>query len=649
MLPTEVAYKLYADLDGNPLDNGYIYFGQVDQNPITSPVTVYWDAAGTQPAAQPIRTEDGYIVRNGTPANVFCSGAYSQLVQDKRHIQIYYAHDSTEYSVGQFFNNLTVVGPSTGAAMIGGAVQVTNRVATLRKLLKTSASTYAYTCGYHAPGDGGNAHYHLDLADTTTPDNGGTVIVANDGGRWKLDDSLDFNLRQFGAKGDGVTDDTIALNSAITQCISTGRRCLKVPAGVYLLTDEINKTFNGINGFSMEGDGSSVTEFRFSGATNGFSFFREAEQWWLELSPSSGFNFSGFTVTTNNVNSGVGFYVSGGALTGRPPRRTMFEDVEFRGLNDFSHSWARHTVIENVSDVWFNSCRWVIGGSGNLNNIGVELIGAVGKDPSGFYFNHCEALYGNIWIKAGSNVEGIYLTQCSHVAGHMAVQWIAGAESGFHVVGGHYNNNGTGNFYLSGIFDFEIVGPLLYSDGHGATAFEYIHASNGGRFTISDTVFNTGGAGTETGVAVDSSAGGAGYGSMIGNNTFNALNGSPINLTPSSTYVTVGVNSYNNCTGPDVLNSGTTNRVEKRRYVASSVINLVGGAPSEVVNVGIPAGIFRDKAEVALISANDIIVSGFYNYTNVGNSATNMNVTLRRIDGINLAAGPIRLSIIAES
>jgi len=123
MLPTEVSYKLYVDLDGNPLDNGYIYFGQVDQNPVTSPVTVYWDAAGTQPAAQPIRTEDGYIVRNGTPANVFCSGAYSQLVQDKRHIQIYYAHDSTEYSVGQFFNNLTVVGPATGSAMIGGAVQ----------------------------------------------------------------------------------------------------------------------------------------------------------------------------------------------------------------------------------------------------------------------------------------------------------------------------------------------------------------------------------------------------------------------------------------------------------------------------------------------------------------------------------------------
>jgi hypothetical protein len=120
MLPTEVAFPLYVDIYGNPLDNGYIYFGQVGQNPITAPVTVYWDAAGTQPAAQPLRTEDGYIVRNGTPANVFYSAAYSQLVHDKLHQQVYYAPDSTDYSAATYVQAAVAQFPtSIGSSLIG--------------------------------------------------------------------------------------------------------------------------------------------------------------------------------------------------------------------------------------------------------------------------------------------------------------------------------------------------------------------------------------------------------------------------------------------------------------------------------------------------------------------------------------------------
>lgn len=120
MLPAEPAFKIYADLDGSPLDSGYVYFGQVNQNPITAPVTVYWDAAGTQPAVQPLRTLNGYIVRNGTPANVFVSGNYSQLVRDKNQSQIYYSATSTDYSIADVVTNfITALASSTGATLVG--------------------------------------------------------------------------------------------------------------------------------------------------------------------------------------------------------------------------------------------------------------------------------------------------------------------------------------------------------------------------------------------------------------------------------------------------------------------------------------------------------------------------------------------------
>jgi hypothetical protein len=101
MLPVEQPFKTYTGLDGKPLNDGYVYFGQPNQNPEnpSQRVTVFWDAAGTIPAAQPLRTVNGYIMRSGTPANVFFDGAYSELVQDSKKRQVFYARTSAEFSV----------------------------------------------------------------------------------------------------------------------------------------------------------------------------------------------------------------------------------------------------------------------------------------------------------------------------------------------------------------------------------------------------------------------------------------------------------------------------------------------------------------------------------------------------------------------
>ena len=64
-------YTAIADIDGSPLDAGFIYFGEFGKNPESSPVSVFWDADFTIPAAQPIRTRNGYPVRNGSPAKIY--------------------------------------------------------------------------------------------------------------------------------------------------------------------------------------------------------------------------------------------------------------------------------------------------------------------------------------------------------------------------------------------------------------------------------------------------------------------------------------------------------------------------------------------------------------------------------------------------
>jgi hypothetical protein len=96
MLATQSPFPLYADLDGKPLE-GFAYFGVANQNPETSPVQVYWDAAGTQPASQPIQISRGVTVRNGTPAVVYVATAYSIAVKNSRGLPVFYAADSATF------------------------------------------------------------------------------------------------------------------------------------------------------------------------------------------------------------------------------------------------------------------------------------------------------------------------------------------------------------------------------------------------------------------------------------------------------------------------------------------------------------------------------------------------------------------------
>jgi hypothetical protein len=74
-----------------------------------------------------------------------------------------------------------------------------------------------------------------DDADTTSADNGGTIIVASNGKRWKRVYTGPVDVRWFGAKGDGSTDDTAAIQATF-DCGATGVLIPGREGEVYLTT-----------------------------------------------------------------------------------------------------------------------------------------------------------------------------------------------------------------------------------------------------------------------------------------------------------------------------------------------------------------------------------------------------------------------------
>ena len=106
-------YPAFAGADGLPLENGYIWIGVVNLNPVVNPIAVYWDAALTIPAVQPIRTLNGYPVYQGTPSRFYAGSDYSIQVLDSKGSVVYTSFNGNASSGGGLASNATGTGAQT--------------------------------------------------------------------------------------------------------------------------------------------------------------------------------------------------------------------------------------------------------------------------------------------------------------------------------------------------------------------------------------------------------------------------------------------------------------------------------------------------------------------------------------------------------
>lgn len=117
-LSIQPTYPIFTETDGQPLENGYIWIGTVNLDPQVNPINVYWDAALTQLAAQPVRTEGGYPVNNGTPARLYVNSDYSIRVMNKNGNVVYSAPAATERYSGAVISFGSVNATGDGAQTI---------------------------------------------------------------------------------------------------------------------------------------------------------------------------------------------------------------------------------------------------------------------------------------------------------------------------------------------------------------------------------------------------------------------------------------------------------------------------------------------------------------------------------------------------
>ena len=120
-----------------------------------------------------------------------------------------------------------------------------NSIAALRNYDTTINGARIIVDAYYENGKTGGGEFIADLSDSTTLDDGGACIVSTSGVRWKRLHSNAVSIYDFGAVGDGVTNDTAAFTTLKSNLQGVWVDLL----GKTYLVDtypRLNKYYNGI-------------------------------------------------------------------------------------------------------------------------------------------------------------------------------------------------------------------------------------------------------------------------------------------------------------------------------------------------------------------------------------------------------------------
>lgn len=211
-----------------PLNGGVLYSYEAGT---TTPKPVYANT-GTTPTTNPVvlnaRGEATFYLgegaykfelkrANGTQVWIVDNvvSMAELLRQAKAYADVFKTAIALDSGAGLIGFNAGLVYPANTVGLeLAHRLPVELTIAALRARSVSLKPGYAMVTGYYTSGDGGGGLYVLDTNDATTTDNGGTVIVGADGGRWKLN-TTEVSLEQFGAKGDSTTDDTAFIAKAL--------------------------------------------------------------------------------------------------------------------------------------------------------------------------------------------------------------------------------------------------------------------------------------------------------------------------------------------------------------------------------------------------------------------------------------------------
>lgn len=389
---------IFTDIDGDPLEDGYIYIGEAGLNPLSNPLQAYWDADLTVPAGNlpTARTKGGAASYNGAPSRLYVATNYSILVQDKKQRTVYSVLNSVDY-----YNS-----PS------GDLVSQTDTLATLREITPLDNNYNVKVKGHTTIGDITDIpEYYWDISSTETDNNGSIIrpsaIDEGSSGRFVWKNIRDVNIRWFGADPTGSTDSSTAFVNAFEYIYSYIADTLQYKSRPTLFLDggsySIDSGFLTIDSskIRIDGNGGSID---FSSNTGETQFVLLTNTGDLDDTYSNplcaienvAINGRGRAETTNNtgilINTSTGGTVSTGGVTLR--------NLSISGFDiGIDHQDSSYNITYDTCNIFRNNTSVLYTNSSDMFERSTFLSCTIFNSGIGI---ECNAANGTIYYFGGS-------------------------------------------------------------------------------------------------------------------------------------------------------------------------------------------------------------------------------------------------------
>ncbi len=318
-----------------------------------------------------------------------------------------------------------------------------------------------------------------------------------------------YNVKDYGALGNGATNDTNAILLAISASQASGRGTVYFPDGVYVITGSLTLTSNPQCDIAIVGNGSNVSIIKQTANVNGIEFNMDNGGTDDQLYQVS---IKGLGFTTSGVASSS-IYITYGSSSISAHQDISVDLNDVHILSDTSNYWSNGIVLESAWNSRITNCM-IVGRplTSSYQGTGLEfrrLCINSSIHQSQFNFWHTGIFVNSVdYTSTGQNTEGLLLNQIYMVpvtygvyakgnksfTGIPGTDWanrpVAGRIAFLTFNGSHIDSRNSGSaLWLENVQSHYISNNLLISDGTGSL----IKAVNAHEGTfIGNTLFNPG-------------------------------------------------------------------------------------------------------------------------------------------------------------
>jgi hypothetical protein len=347
--PVAGAAAQFLDNSGNVLTGGKLYTYLAGT---TTPAATYTSSTGVTFHSNPIILDAAGRVPNGGEIWLSDNVSYKFVLKDSNDVLIgtwdnlvginsnFVNYTSQEEIIvataGQTVFNLSTVTYVPGTNSLQVYVDGVNQYDGITyAYVETDATTVTFTAGLHV----GALVKFTTAVSVSAGTTNANLVIYDPAGTGAVTTTVQAKLREtvsikdFGAVGDGVADDTLAIQDAADYCTTNGYALQGVP-GTYLITATLNLNCNGdLSTMTVNADGTVFTPAIRVGLSTGSNYTsginlslpklanigHVAGDGWAGYDTNVGYSFDNLLQSIINVPSvngfGIGIYV-GGATAG---------------------------------------------------------------------------------------------------------------------------------------------------------------------------------------------------------------------------------------------------------------------------------------------------------------------------------------------